>query len=409
MNHLQQFQGGMQRGREGGFLHLACDAGLILAAVLWMFVQAAQLNLVLPADGDAIGWSLFVLRLLISVVLALGCAVVLPALLAIIVPFTPAGQLLQEIRRTTWGFLVMVGVTGYLLFYGFGLFQAYWYANLSPELVAADSYAAIRQTITTLIIGVVVPALAFSWSSPLAWAAEVQQAHQVKKLRLMHEAEIAMAKAAYFRAVDKLRVGLVNLSAGERAEVIGIMAGLQRSQNDTLQAIAGTFKTIAGAELAAPTLDDQTIVKCYDELAGLLESRVLDVVDVPAVEAPHAPRELAAPATPFDRTAPERQTVAVAPPARSTATAPPVAPQGPQGAARATIRAGTVDQEALSTAWMQLRSGAWTRERLQQVLSCSKTKANQLIAQWTAAGYVVELTDARYHYTWTEHVPEVSL
>lgn len=408
MNHLQQFQGGMQRGREGGFLRLACDAGLILAAVLWMFVQAAQLNLVLPADGDTIGWSLFVLRLLISVVLALGCAVVLPALLAIIVPFTPAGQLLQEIRRTTWGFLVMVGVTGYLLFYGFGLFQAYWYANLSPELVAADSYAAIRQTITTLIIGVVVPALAFSWSSPLAWAAEVQQAHQVKKLRLMHEAEIAMAKAAYFRAVDKLRVGLVNLSAGERAEVIGIMAGLQRAQNDTLQAIAGTFRTIAGAELAAPTIDDAEIVNRYDKLAEALEGRILDVVDVESPTGAPVPRELTCPPTPFDRTAPERQTVEAAPPARAAAVAT-AAPEGPQGAARATIRAGTVDQEALSTAWMQLRSGAWTRERLQQVLSCSKTKANQLIAQWTAAGYVVELTDARYHYTWTEHVPEVSL
>jgi hypothetical protein len=158
--------------------------------------------------------------------------------------------------------------------------------------VAADPHAVTRQVLTTIILTTIIPALAFSWSSPLAWAAEVQQAHLVKKLKLQHAADIALAKTAYFRAVDRLRVGLVNLTAAERAEVVGIIAGLQRAQNDTLTAIAGTFKTIAGAELAVPTIDDATIVRRYDELAGMLESRVLDVVD--------DPRELTSPPTPFD-------------------------------------------------------------------------------------------------------------
>lgn len=389
---MNQFQQSMQRGRQGGFLRTACDLGLLLGGVLWIMVQLALLPHALPA-GDIVAWVLFGLSLLVSIGLALGCAVVLPALLAIIVPFTPAGQLLQETRRSTWGFPVMVAAAGYLAYYGYQLFSAYWSATLDPALVAADPRWPMTQTLATLILAVVVPALAFSWSSPLTWAAEVQQAHMVKQLRMQQAADLALAKASYLRALDKLRAGLSNCTAAERAEVLAIITGLQRAQNQTLRGIADTFRTLAGVELAAPTLDDATIVEKYGQIAGLLEERVLDIEDRPEALAEAASIAVGVPGARASEVAPWRppQNAPAPAPARSPA---PVAPQGPPGSPAS-------DREAL-TAARRVLTGAWTRSSLEAALDCSKTKANQLIAAWRAAGEVVELTENRHHYSWAE-------
>jgi hypothetical protein len=295
MNH---FHDTMQQGREGGFLRLACDVGLILSMVLWVFAQLSLMQLT-PPTASVADIALAVLRGSVGIVLALGCAVVLPALLAIIFPFTPAGQLLQETRRSTWGFPVMLGAAGFLGWYAYQIVTAFWLATLRDPAIAP------MQTIATLIIAVVVPALAFSWSSPLTWLTEVEQAHQVKRLKMAHEAELASMKAAYMRAVDKLRVGLANLTMQERREVAGILVGMQRAQNDALTAIAGTFRTLAGAELAVPTTTDAALVKRYDELAGLLEGRVLDIHDAPAP--PSDTPEVVSPFVPDARATDPRQ------------------------------------------------------------------------------------------------------
>lgn len=384
---MHQFHETMQKGREGGFLRLACDVGLILSMVLWVF---AQLSLVAIAPTtDLATLAIIFLRGSVSVVLALGCAVVLPALLAIIVPFTPAGQLLQRFRRATWGFPVMVAATGFLAWYAYQIVAAFWAASLRDPQFAA------MQTVATLIIAVVVPALAFSWSSPLTWMAEVQQAQLVKKIELQHQAEIALAKTAYFRAIDRLRVGIANLTMAERQEVAGILAGLQRAQNDTLTAIAGTFRTIAGAELAAPTLDDASLVTRFEDLATQLEQRVLIIENEPEDVAP-APRELAAPLTPFAPAHPSAPAPVVAHPPV------PVALQGPPGAPT-DDQAPAGDRDALIAARRVLH-GAWTRSSLESSLDCSKTKALQHIDAWKRAGLVMELTENKYHYRWMEEV-----
>jgi hypothetical protein len=404
----------MQKGREGGFLRSASDAGLFLSIVLWAFAQISLITIDAPVSP--FGWLIALLRVAVAIVLALCCALVLPALLAMIAPSSPAGMLLQRYRRTTWGFVVLLGAAGFLGWYAYTVVSAFWAASLTnPEF-------ATMQTITTLIFAVVVPALSFSWSSPMAWAAEVQQAHLVKKLELAHQADIAAAKVAYFRAVDLLRVGIANMTALERQEVAGILAAMQRSQNDTLEAIAGTFRTIAGAELAMPTMDDDQLVNRFNDLAKQLERRVLDVTmpeDAPDHVAAHVP-ELAMVSTPFDPTsivdsrAATRETFIegdrahvdsrlqssmprehgstqhVAASRHSTQSRDPEVPPRPAEYDAARERLGTVN--------------VWTARQLADVLRTAESTARETIADWKRAELLDETRLGRYRFRDTQVV-----
>jgi len=398
---LNQFSNTMQRGREGGFLRLACDVGLVLSMVLWIFAQLSLMQLA-PPSGDVAEIALAVLRGCVGIVLALGCAVVLPALLAMITPLTPAGMMLQETRRSTWGFAVMIAAAGFLAYYAYQIVAAFWAASLKDPALAP------MQTVATLIIAVVVPALAFSWSSPLAWLAEVQQAHQVKRLRMAHDAELASMKAAYMRAVDKLRVGLANLTAAERQEVAGVLIGMQRAQNDALTAIAGTFRTLAGAELAVPTTTDDQLVSKYQQIAGLLEKRVLTIDDrTDASERPDDTPEIVSPFVPVPRTtvshhdapAPDRSIAGGRVPASVDASR-----TGPERtAADRTMfaRLNDVNSDAYAVARRAL-SGGWTRADVERALSVSKSTAAARLTAWRAAGLVDVVADVADRYQWRE-------
>lgn len=396
---MNQFQQTMQQGREGGFLRIASDVGLLLSAVLWTFAQLSLVTFTTPTD--TMSWIVMALRGLVALVLALCCAVVLPALLAVITPSSPAGMLLQKYRRSTWGFVVLIAAAAFLGWYAYVVISSFWAASLNvPEF-------ATTQSIVTLIFVVVVPAICFSWSSPMSWAAEVQQAHQVKRLELAHQADIMLAKTAYFRAISILETGLANATAAECQEVAGILAGMKRSENDALGAIVSSMRTVTGAELAVPTIEDGEIVKRYNLVAQRLEKRIMEVNDAD-YEEPRAIED-AAPQVTLDRRAtgqrPATGDTLVALPAhqgaewngssqgRVVSGRVPMGPTGTQGEA-------SLDREALETA-RRAMSGAWTRARLEDVLDCSKSTASRLITQWRALALVEELTEPKHHYRWT--------
>ncbi len=396
---MHSFNQTMQRGREGGFFSGIGNLGVLTGVVLWAFLQLSLVTLYVPTTWqDTVQVAL---RIGVALLLGAGCALVLPALLAIIAPFTPAGQLLQEVRRTTWGFGVALAAALFLSYYAYQMISAYWAATLAPALVESAHSIVWQQTILTFVLIVVIPALAFSWSSPMAWLAEVQQAHQVKRLKQAHEAELAAMKAAYIKAADYLRIGLANLTMEQRQETASILIAMQRQQNDALHAIAGTFQTLADTEVAGlkmglPT--DGDLIGKYEQLARVLEGGVRTIEDAPAealADDRDAPTYLASWPLPARASVPQQDAERTRPVA--SASAPVPVPQGPPGTA--TGRPG--DREALAAARAGL-SGAWTRSDLETCLSCAKTTASDLIRAWRAAGLVVELTDPRHHYRWTE-------
>ncbi|NNJ11935.1 hypothetical protein EKD04_016500 [Chloroflexales bacterium ZM16-3] len=73
---------------------------------------------------------------------------------------------------------------------------------------------------------------------------------------------------------------------------------------------------------------------------------------------------------------------------------------GRDGPLRPTVAAGDEIDRAATAARAHL-PGAWTRSKLEAVLSVEKTKALDLIRVWKDRGYVYDITRPANHYAWT--------
>jgi hypothetical protein len=230
-------------------------------------------------------WLLIEPRSIAEAGIALGMGLVytlvLPALWTMLIPSTPAGMLLQKTQLRTWGFAFVIAGALFLTWHAATIFRIWW---LSRPAVA-QSGQDLALTVACLIAFIGVPALAWVQVTPEQWVAQVQQAHLVKKLEAMHAADIAAAKIAYYRALRTLAKGLANATVAERAETMQVFKALFSGMNDTLLAVAGTFREVAGVELAVPALDDTTIGDRCDQVAQLVEQAITLINDPPAAAA----------------------------------------------------------------------------------------------------------------------------
>lgn len=259
--------------RKGGLVQAAGDLGLLAAFcfwgwVLWGFVKPQFTDATHALTLESAITGAFLAGF--AIVLALCCAFVMPALCAAIFPHTAAAQYLQEIRRSAWGFWLLSGSCLLLLLFTLYILDAWWTARLAVTLPDGsrdvDLLLVRALTVMTTIFFVVVPSWATNYGSPVLWLAEVQQAHQVEKLKLQHKQDIALAKAAYRRALNILKAGLDSATVEQREYVSGVLLGLHQAERALMLDIAGTIDEDARLERALPTYDDPAITQRYDEL-----------------------------------------------------------------------------------------------------------------------------------------------
>jgi hypothetical protein len=114
----------------GGFVRLASDVSLAAAALLWCYVQWSFVapSFDLARGGDLV---LNVFKAAFALTLGLSCAIVLPALVAAMFPTTPAGQMLADTKHRTWGYPVLIGALGFLLYYAYIVTASWWRAQLA--------------------------------------------------------------------------------------------------------------------------------------------------------------------------------------------------------------------------------------------------------------------------------------
>lgn len=242
--------------------------------------------------ASMIFWSIFFLTLvgpvtlvesLLSVALA-GCyTVVLPMLISILAPGTPAGMLLAETRWKTFGHAIAVLATVYMV--GHALFALWsWWAS-RPVVVAAgqDFFLALG----SVVVLIIVPALSWVQMAPDRWVAEVIQARQVQRLRAAQQANLMLAQAQYARALALIRRGLANATAREVEEVSGTIVALQRAENEAVGQIADQLAIITGIDTGVSLLDDPAIEQQYHDLADALR-RVTTKIRVALPETPAA-------------------------------------------------------------------------------------------------------------------------
>jgi hypothetical protein len=319
-------------------------------------------------------------------------ALVLPLFWSMMLPSSPAGRLLQKQSWATPGY-VATGAAAVFLTWLAGVWLRAWWAA-QPNV--AETNADLLLTISSLIAGVLVPALAWCVTTPEQWIAAIEQARHVRRIEHAMKMEEAAMHAAYARAVSLLNADLTNLTIAQRREVAGILGGFARMQQHALTSIARSWKDMYGVEAQLSTVPDQELLAGYQQVAGLLA----DGADVMAESAGYADsvRSLTAPTgRPDDRmidrsNAPHQDT--------GNAVRPDANVRPLERAERSPERTERPAHADVYAAARRHLTGAWRRADLECALRVSKTTAAEYLRAWLASGHAVKLTEPKDHYEW---------
>lgn len=217
-----------------------------------------------------------------------------PSLVSFLIPWSPAGMLLQKINARTWGYPVIIGAALYLIYYSFQIQWSWWAA----QPIVADAGLVYQQVLIGIIGFIVIPALLWTPVSSDELVEQVRQAHLVKRYELQTQADIAILRATLLRAQEKALIGFANLTVQERQELAAVMRSLVSGIDNTLREMGQTVRTVSG--VAVPfdgLLEDNTEVRdVLDYITDSLESSALgvDEQDIDEQDASHDSQQSAA-------------------------------------------------------------------------------------------------------------------
>src|SRR4029453_15271972 len=224
-----------QRRRPAGFQFTSKTVLAILALV--------------AMAGSAVYWWGVQSQLTYNKVVALAFTAILvlapPSLVSFLIPWSPGGMLLQKVNAKTWGYVVVVGCSIYLLYYSFQIQWSWWAA----QRIVAESGLIYQQVFIGMIGFIIIPALLWTPVSSDELVEQVRQAHLVKRYELQPQAENAILRATLLRAQEKALVGFANLTVEEREELAAVMRSLVGGIDRTLKEVGQTVKTVSGVAM----------------------------------------------------------------------------------------------------------------------------------------------------------------
>jgi hypothetical protein len=200
-----------------------------------------------------------------------------PSLVSFLIPWSPAGMLLQKINARTWGYPVIIGAALYLIYYSFQIQWSWWAA----QPVVADSDLVYQQALIGIIGFIVIPALLWTPVSSDELVEQVRQAHLVKRYELQTQADIAILRASLLRAQEKALIGFANLTLQERQELAAVMRSLVVGIDNTLREMGQTVRTVSGVAMPFDGLleDNAEVRDVLDYISDSLEASALNVDD----------------------------------------------------------------------------------------------------------------------------------
>ena len=356
-----------------GWVALAC---LLINGAFW---GALMLDLLAPR-------SLFSAQTLQAALGIVAFALVLPLFWSMLLPSSPAGRLLQ---KQTWrlpGQLAVTFAAVFLTWIAGSWLRSWWSAQ--PNV--ADAGQDLFLTITSLIAGILVPALSWCVMTPEQWIAQIEQARHVRRLEHAMQMEEAAMKAAYAYAVSLLNADLCNLSIGQRRELAGILGAFARTQQQALASIAASWKDMYGVEAKLATVPDQELLASYEKVAGLLAGGA-DIMKSSADYADEVHSRTAANG--------ERRMVnderRIAPESQTNANVVEVTNESANSRIRANshecANEPANDADVLDLARRELGTTGWKRQRLITVTGVGATKASALIKTWAMRGLIINI------------------
>ncbi len=245
--YLDMVRGGQRR--RGGWQFTA-KTGLAILAVVAMI-------------GSAAYWWGVQSQLTSNTLIAMAFTAILvlapPSLVSFLIPWSPAGMLLQKINARTSGYTVITAAALFLLYYSFDIQYAWW----SAQPVVAESGYVLPQVLVGIIGFVIIPALLWTPVTSDELVEQVRQAHLVKRYELQTQADIAILRNTLLRAQEKALIGFANLTVQEREELASVMRGLVRGIDGTMKEIASSVKSVSGATVPFSSLEDNDQIKGY--------------------------------------------------------------------------------------------------------------------------------------------------
>jgi hypothetical protein len=222
-----------------------------------------------------------------------------PSLVSFLIPWSPAGMLLQKINARTWGYTVIMVAAMFLLYYSFTIQNAWWQA----QPVVQQSGYVLPQVMIGIIGFVIIPALLWTPVTSDELVEQVRQAHLVKRYELQTQADIAILRNTLLRAQEKALIGFANLTVQEREELASVMRGLVRGIDGTMKEIATSVKTVSGATIPFNSLEDNEQIKGYLDYIGeaLTETSLLPNNGTSANRVPVPTQHQPARQTQYDR------------------------------------------------------------------------------------------------------------
>lgn len=208
-----------------------------------------------------------------------------PSLVSFLIPWSPAGMLLQRVNARTWGYVVVVGCSVYLLYYSFQIQWSWWAA----QPIVADSGLVYQQVLIGMIGFIIIPALLFAPVSSDELVESVRQAHLVKRYQLQSAADIAILRSTLLRAQELALVGFCNLTVNEKEELAIVMRGLVSGIDRTLKEVGQTVKAVSGVAIPFGNYleDNQDITDILDYIGDTLTGTEMTTrEDAPAAKQP---------------------------------------------------------------------------------------------------------------------------
>lgn len=231
----------------------------------WQFTAKTGLAIlaIVAMVGSAAYWWGVQSQLTSNTIVAMAFTAIMvlapPTLVSFLIPWSPAGMLLQKINARTWGYTVITVAALFLLYYSYDIQYAWWQA----QPVVAESGYVLPQVLVGIIGFVIIPALLWTPVTSDELVEQVRQAHLVKRYELQTQADIAILRNTLLRAQEKALIGFANLTVQEREELASVMRGLVRGIDGTMKEIASSVKSVSGATVPFSALEDNEQIKGY--------------------------------------------------------------------------------------------------------------------------------------------------
>ena len=314
-----------------------------------------------------------------TVMISAVYALVVPLFGSMLLPNSPAGWLLQQQTWAYPGQLAVLIATIILAFFG-GRTMYIWLLSQNPVLQESGMfYPAIA---AALIGAYLVPALQFAYMTPTQQLIRIQQAHEIRKLKIMYDGEVAVLESRLQWLAVVAAGSAAELLPATQQEVTATLRGLFKGQSDINRRLLRLMDVKRDAAHAMGLMTDVDIDTAFDYVEDALfktADYAAGVLPVPESVFSDIPHPQAAPAAP-PRPAPPR---------------PAAAPAAQRGAAP---RYAAELQQA-----QQELTGMWTPRQLGDALGKSDRTARDWIAAWEEVGVVARgETRGAFYFTESE-------